>query len=250
MSCCILCRHSSKTNTSSGGPDSYKRDLKSAIYDGFCLLSYLSCNEGWLKGFTNKFYFRCKEITSRLCSRLLQRRVGLETWVWEISWEWHQSSWPETLSRSGVSSSPSSGSGTPAQSWALLHLWPRQHWQIQELQRLEWRPRWDNRSLQACMIYIYQHFLYFRWCRLWWWLPPWSSVSTSSSSSSVSSTSSSASSQSKGQSCYRRIHSSNTAVINTVSSTTKCCHRVSIKIYHWKYEIEECFEGKNHIIYT
>ena len=34
----------------------YKRDLKSAIYDAFCLLSYLSCNEGWLKGFTNKFY--------------------------------------------------------------------------------------------------------------------------------------------------------------------------------------------------
>ena len=24
----------------------YKRDLKSAIYDAFCLLSYLSCNEG------------------------------------------------------------------------------------------------------------------------------------------------------------------------------------------------------------
>ena len=34
----------------------YKRDLKSAIYDAFCLPSYLSCNEGWLKGFTNKFY--------------------------------------------------------------------------------------------------------------------------------------------------------------------------------------------------
>ena len=41
-----------KTNTRSG----LQKDLKSAIYDTFCLLSYLSCYVVALKGFTNKFY--------------------------------------------------------------------------------------------------------------------------------------------------------------------------------------------------
>ena len=56
----------------------HKRDLKSAIYDGFCLLSYLSCNEGRLKGFTNKFY-NSQMVPIAQTLQFFTSKVGLST---------------------------------------------------------------------------------------------------------------------------------------------------------------------------
>lgn len=56
----------------------HKGDLKSAIYDGFCLLSYLSCNEGRLKGFTNKFY-NSQMVPIAQTLQFFTSKVGLST---------------------------------------------------------------------------------------------------------------------------------------------------------------------------